>query len=108
MVLNQQRISAKPLKEIDNLNAVIDKKWVKAGVAQIALENLDLPYLCPNNYDKKITHYTLFGNGSAQPTGHWNFSNYDAINSNSNAGPLTAENILTSQSDAAKSPPLPS
>ncbi|KAJ9074061.1 hypothetical protein DSO57_1010149 [Entomophthora muscae] len=62
---NQQRTTAKPLKEIDDLNAVIDKKWVKAGVAQIALENLDLPYFYPNNYDKKITHYTLFGDGSA-------------------------------------------
>ncbi|KAJ9077356.1 hypothetical protein DSO57_1017494 [Entomophthora muscae] len=52
---NQQKTTAKPLKEIDNLNAVIDKKWVKAGVAQIALKNLDLPYFSPNNYDKKIT-----------------------------------------------------
>ncbi|KAJ9063884.1 hypothetical protein DSO57_1036284 [Entomophthora muscae] len=61
---NQQRTATKPLREIDGLNAVIDKKQVKAGVAQIALENLDLPYFYPNNYDKKITCYTLFDDGS--------------------------------------------
>ncbi|KAJ9052816.1 hypothetical protein DSO57_1030471 [Entomophthora muscae] len=105
---NQQRTADKPLKEIDNLNAVIDKKWVKAEVAQIALENLDLPYFFPNNYDKKITRYTLFGDGCAQPAGRQSFPNYDIIDSNSNARPPTAENILASQSEAAESPPAPS
>ncbi|KAJ9088188.1 hypothetical protein DSO57_1025630 [Entomophthora muscae] len=62
---NQQRTATKPLREIDNLNAVIDKKWVKAGVAQITMENLDLPYFYPNNYEINITHYTLAGDGSA-------------------------------------------
>ncbi|KAJ9058287.1 hypothetical protein DSO57_1013773 [Entomophthora muscae] len=105
---NQQRTATKPLKEMDDLNAVIDKKWVKAGVAQIALKNLDLPYFSPNNYDKKITCYTLFGDGSAHPDGCQNFVNFDAIDSNSNAEPSTAENIPTSQSEATEPPPLSS
>ena len=72
----QKRVVVKPLKYIEDINQVIDKKWVLAGLAFKQDRSQELPLLCPANYGANVLRYLLPSAMNAHA------ANYSKIESN--------------------------
>ncbi|KAJ9052408.1 hypothetical protein DSO57_1034433 [Entomophthora muscae] len=98
---NGNRKAAKPLKVLDDLNLVIDKKWVKAAPVDGEGINLHIPEFFPNNYALKITRYHYPVALGSQPSGCPKISNYDIINALAEVSNQEVKIFSDNQSDSS-------